>query len=151
MRIINLKDIEKTKREIKQSKKPILVKAQDDNFNRSILEYGKFDILVFPQTEKSAKDKAKQLDSGLNHVLAAIASKNKVSIGIDLDEIRKLEKKDKAKTLARLSQNIKICRKAKVKIILLNYKDKLDSFNLMISLGASTQQIYFSSQDLYSS
>jgi len=43
--MISTNNIEQAKRLIKNSKeKPILVKAQDDHFNRKILEYGKFDI-----------------------------------------------------------------------------------------------------------
>ena len=118
---------------------PIIIQAQNDEFNRKILDYGKFDILLFPDAEKR-KDKLKQLDSGLNHVLAKIAAKNKIAIGYDLEKIRSLEKKEKAIQLARLIQNIKILRKAKTKLALINYKEKKDAFDFLISLGAATQQ-----------
>ena len=142
MNVINTPDLEQAKKEIRKAERPTIIKAQDDNFNRKILEYGKFDILLFPQN-KIAKDKPKQLDSGLNNVLAEIAEKNKITIGFDLEELRKIEKKEKAKILARIKQDIKLCRKAKIKIVLLNYKDKIDSLNFLLSLGASTQQAYF--------
>lgn len=139
--MINTNNIEQAKREIKTTKeKPIIVKSQTKEFNRKILEYGKFNILLSIESSTEKKDKPKQLSSGLNHVLANIATKNNIAIGIDLEEIRKLEKKEKAIILARIKQNIKICRKAKTKIKLLNYKDKGDAIFLLISLGASTQQ-----------
>jgi len=138
--MINTLNIEQAKNEIKKTKeKPIIVLAQDDEFNRKILEYGKFDILLSPERGKR-KDSLKQMDSGLNHVLARIAAKNNVAIGIDMHEISKLEKKEKAKILGRIIQNIKICRKAKTKLKLLNYKDRIDALSFLLSIGASTSQ-----------
>ena len=139
--MINTNNIEQAKKLIKSSKeKSIIIKAQSLEFNRKILEYGKFHILLSIESSIEKKDKPKQLSSGLNHVLANIATKNNIAMGIDIREIRKLEKKEKAQRLARIKQNIKICRKAKTKIKLLNYKDKRDAIFLLISLGASTQQ-----------
>lgn len=138
--IINTQNLEEAKKQIKNAKSPIIVKAQNNEFNRKILEYGKFNILLSLETSKENKDTLKSLDSGLNHVLAKIASKNNISIGIDLNEIRNLDKKEKALRLARIKQNIEICKKVRTKIIFLNSKDKKDSLSLMLSLGASTQQ-----------
>jgi len=138
--MINATNIEQAKGLIKSSKeKPIIVQAQNDDFNRKILEYGKFDILLSPEAGKR-KRTLRNIDSGFNHVLAKIAEKNNVAIGINLAEISKLAKEEKAKRLERLIQNIKTCRKAGTKITLLNYKDKKDAFSFLISLGASTSQ-----------
>ena len=124
-----------------QNEKPIIVKSQTLEFNRAILEYGKFNVLLSPEKHsEKPKDKPKALDSGLNHVLAKIAAKNKIAVGIEIQEISNLEKKEKAQRLARIKQNIKICRKAKCQFAIINYKDKIDSFNFLLSLGASTQQ-----------
>lgn len=137
--IINEVNIEKTKQLLKKAEKPVIIAAQDDIFNRKMLEYGKFDLLLgLEKIER--KDKLKQLDSGFNHVLAAIAAKNKIEIGVDLNQIRKLDKKEKAKQLARIIQNIKISRKNKVNIRFFNFKEKKDVFSLMQNLGASSKQ-----------
>ncbi len=126
--MIDISNIEKAKKEIKNcSERPVVVKAQDDEFNRKILEYGNFDILL--------------LDSGLNHVLARIAARNKIAIGIDLNELRKLGKREKAIILGKIIQNIKICRKANAKFVILNFKDKRDASSFFISIGASTKQV----------
>lgn len=138
--MISTNNIERAKQSIKKEEHPIIIEAHDDNFNRKLLEYGKFDILLSPEKGQK-KDKPKFLDSGLNHILAKIASKNKIAIGINLKEISNLEKKEKSKRFARIKQNLKICRKAKTAIKLLNYKDKIDASNLLISLGASSQQV----------
>ena len=138
--MIDTTNIEQAKKLIKTSnEKPVIVLAQDDNFNRKILEYGKFDILL--SVERGNRQRTlRTIDSGLNHVLAEIAAKNKVSIGIDMGEIRTLQKEEKALRLEKIKQNIKICRKAKTKLVLLGYKDEKDAFAFLLSLGASTKQ-----------
>jgi len=138
--MIDTTNVEEAKRLIKMSKeKPVVVLAQNDEFNRKILEYGKFDILL--SVERGNRRRTlRTIDSGLNHVLAEIAAKNKVSIGIDMDELRALEKEERANRLEKIKQNIKICRKAKTKLVLLDYKDHKDAFAFLISLGASTKQ-----------
>ena len=127
------------KKAIESKENPIIVKAQSLEFNRKILEYGKFDILLGIESSSNA-DSLRNLDSGLNHILAKIAAKNNIAIGIDLEEINSLDKKQKAIRLSKIIQNIELCRKAKTKIRLLNYKDKRTAFSFLISLGASTQQ-----------
>ena len=144
--MITASNIEQAKKEIKAEKKPIIVKAQDDNFNRKILEYGKFHILLSPEAGKR-KNSVRQIDSGLNHVLAKIAAKNNIAIGIDISEIKKLTKQEKGEILAKIVQNIKICRKAKAKIKVINSEDKRNALSLLITLGASTKQAKEATQD----
>lgn len=141
--IISEKNAEKAKQLIKKStEKPLIVEAQDDAFNRSLLEYGKFDVLLSPEIDKK-RSSVRQENSGFNHVLAKIASKNNIAIGINLEEISKLPKKEKAERIAKLMQNIKIARKTKTKIVFINDKkiNKRMRVSLLLSLGASTQQI----------
>ncbi|MDP4039181.1 MAG: hypothetical protein Q8P57_01200 [Candidatus Pacearchaeota archaeon] len=137
--IIKTENIQQAIKEIRKSNdnKQIVVQAQDDNFNRKILEYGKFQVLLSPE-KGERKNKLRQIDSGLNHVLAKIAKKNNIAIGIDFKEIKKLPKKEKAQRLAKIIQNIKICRKTKTKLALQNRKE---NSLLILTLGASTQQI----------
>lgn len=139
--MISTNNLEQAKKEIKNAKKKlIIVKAQSLEFNRKILEHGNFNILASIEFSAKQKPHQKALDSGLNHVLAKIAAKNNISIGIYLKELRSLSKEQKALALAKIRQNIKICRKAKAKISLLNVKDKKDALSFLLSLGASTQQ-----------
>lgn len=137
--MINTSNFEEAKKLIKTENKPIIVLAQNDEFNRKILEYGKFDILLSIECGKR-HDKIRQSDSGLNEILARIAHNNKVSIGINLEEIRNLTSKEKAQALGRIKQNIKLCRKTKTQIKLLNYTNKRSAMALLLSLGSSTQQ-----------
>ncbi len=137
--IISEQNIEKAKQLIKKANPPIIIQAQDDKYNRKLLEYGKFQILLSPESGLR-KDKLKTLDSGLNHVLAKIATKNKIAIGINLKEISKLSKTEKAIQLARIKQNIQICKKAKTLIKIINPENKKQAQSFLLSLGASTQQ-----------
>ena len=141
--ILSASSVEEAKKVIKKAieekDKLIILRAGDNEFNRKMLEYGRFDILLSVESGVR-KDSLKQLDSGLNHVLAEIAAKNNIAVGVDMEEIRKLKKKDKAICLARISQNISLCRKTKTKIKIVNIIDKLNSFSLLLSLGASTMQ-----------
>lgn len=137
--MINNLKIEEVKRLIKKEEIPKIILAQNDEFNRKILEYGNFHILL--SIEKGNRNnKIRQTDSGLNNILAKIAKNKEVAIGIDLEEIRSLEPKQKAERLSKIIQNIKICRKSKTKIaIKIGSLQKAKEF--LIGMGASTEQI----------
>jgi RNase P/RNase MRP subunit p30 len=138
--MINTTDIEQARKLIRKEAKPIIIQAQDLEFNRKILESGGFDILLSPEKYGYSRS-TKKSNSGLNNVLAAIASKNKISIGIDLDEIRNLSKKEKAQRLAKIRVNLRICRKEKTPIKIVNYQDEISAKSLFQTLGASTEQL----------
>ena len=127
--------------------KKIAVFGRDNTFNRRILETCKIDILISPERDLTheRKDTLKQRDSGLNHVVAKIATKNKIQVAIDFDEIKNTKDQKQLSTrLARIIQNIKICRRAKTKMIILNLNGKAtkqDIQALGFSLGMSSQQV----------
>jgi len=84
----------------------------DDELNRKILEKEDINFLVILQCGR--KDRLKQHDSGFNQVMARIAKKNNIVIGICLDEIVNSTGKEKADILARIKQNISLCSKNKL-------------------------------------
>ena len=115
----------------KQGKKAIIIGKSID-FNRIILENKKTNMLILSHENK--KDKLKQRDSGLNHVLCKLAKQNSITLAFDLNELKKQhEKKSKALILARMLQNIKLIKKAKNKFKLLNYNNKNQAFSLLLS------------------
>ena len=121
--LINENDFMKARREIRKSnRKKIIFSGSNDELNRKILEKEKIDTLLLNQFGRT--DKAKQRNSGLNHVLAKIASKKNVSIGINFDEIIESGKKRKAGILGRVVQNVKICNKNKLKMKFVSLKNK---------------------------
>lgn len=128
----------------------IAIIGGENSFNRRVLETLKINFLVSPEREIPEKrifkkDTLKQRDSGLNHVLAKIAKEKNISITIDFNEIKNIkDKKAKALRLSRIIQNIKICRKAKCKILIIDFENKtpkkeLEAFGF--SLGMSSQQV----------
>lgn len=121
--VIKEKNFERARKEIKQNQgKLIIFSNEDEELNRKILEKENINILLLNQSNK--KDKLKQRDSGFNHVLAKIAKSKNVTIGINLDEILNSDKKNKAKILGRIRQNIKICNKNKLKMMFFSEKEK---------------------------
>jgi|TARA_Y100000310_G_scaffold333256_1_gene410438 ribonuclease P/MRP protein subunit RPP1 len=115
--IINEKTFEKARKKIRDSaknKETIVFTSNDDDLNRKILEKEKINILLINQ--EGRKDFQKQRNSGFNQVLAKIAKKNKIKIGINLDEIIESEQKEKIEMIARIKQNIKLCNKSKLKM-----------------------------------
>jgi ribonuclease P/MRP protein subunit RPP1 len=136
----NLNQARKQIQELKKQKKQIIVQAQDDEFNRKILENKDVDIFLSPESHNK-KDRLKQRDSGLNEILCKLATKNNIKIGINLKEIQKLSKQDKAIILARIIQNIKLCKRTKTQIIIYpKPKNKQGISSLFLTLKASTQQ-----------
>ncbi|MFA5992610.1 MAG: hypothetical protein WC796_02820 [Candidatus Pacearchaeota archaeon] len=129
------KEIEKNAK----SGKKIVLAAGDDEVNRKMLESAKVDYILGLENG-IRKDKLKQRDSGFNQVLAKIAHENNVALGIDFSEISKLKDKEFSMYAGRLMQNIKLCNKYKVKMVLFNYsgKNRHDLMAFLLSLGMST-------------
>src|SRR3989344_3229053 len=136
MTLITTSNLEEAKRLIKKSSSPVAVRSQNDIFDRAILEYGKFDILLLSLHTKK-NDKPKQLDAGISPVIARIASKNKVSLAIDLNDLRPLSPLEQSRALARIAFIIPMLRKASVPLKLLNARDPRGAEALLRVLGAS--------------
>ncbi len=132
------KQIQKLKKENKNEE--IIVKAHDEDFNRKILENENVNVLLSPELH-NRKDKLKQRDSGLNEILCRIAKNNNIKIGIDIDEIKKLDKKQKSKVIARIAQNISLCKKTGAELVVFpkNKYKKQDIMGFLQSLKSSTQ------------
>lgn len=137
-------NFEQARKLINQNKDKRIIFSGDDETNRKILEKEKIDVLLLPQSEK--KDFHKQRNSGFNQVLAKLAKKKEVIIGIDFDEIIKSEGKERARIIARVMQNAGLCKKAKLKIefICAEYKiSKNDLISFGLTLGMPTWMIRF--------
>ena len=143
--LITENNFDKAKKFIKENKsKKIIFSSDDDEMNRKILDKENINVLLIDQAGR--KDFQKQRNSGLNHVLAKMAKKKNITIGVNLDEIILSEGKEKAKILARISQNIKICNKNKLKmeIIALDKKNDRNVYDLRalnLVLGMPTNMI----------
>lgn len=90
----------------------------DENTNNKALENKKTDILVSPE-RNAKKDNLHFRDSGLNQVLCKLAADNKVAIGFNLSDL--LNSKERNVLLGRMRQNVELCRKYKIKMVLASF------------------------------
>lgn len=139
----NLQEIRYTIQKLKKDNpdEEIIVRAIDFESNRKILEIKGVDVLLSPELH-NRKDKLKERDSGMNEFLFKLARKNNIKIGIDMDEIRKLDKRNKAIVLSRVRLNIKLAKKANA--ILVFYPEstnKNDLLSFVTTMKGSTEQV----------
>lgn len=129
--LVKENSFEKAREKIKESKEKIVVfSSDDDELNRKVLEKESIDVLLLNQLHR--KDYQKQRNSGFNQVMAKLAKKNNVTIGINLDEILNSTGKEKSDILARVRQNIKLCNKNKLKMKFFAFKkeNQRDAYDL---------------------
>ena len=146
--MINTKNINEARKQIqklKKENKEVMVYAQGDEFNRKILENKDVDIIIGLEFDR--KDKLKQRNSGLNEVLCKLAGKNNIKIAIDIDRLKKIDKKEKSIIISRIIQNIKLCRRANANIILYPIQKKQNSVSFFLVLKGSTKQTKLFSQE----
>tara|TARA_Y100000034_G_C6708175_1_gene312677 strand:- start:240 stop:671 length:432 start_codon:yes stop_codon:yes gene_type:complete len=136
--IISETTFEKARKKIRETEGEIIFTSDNDDLNRKILEKEKITVLLINQ--KNRKDFSKQRDSGFNQVLAKLAKKNDITIGINLDEILEAKPSEKAKIIARVKQNIMLCKKNGLIMRFVSYlkRDNYDIKALGMSLGMPT-------------
>ncbi len=140
--LITETNFDKVRKLIKENKdKEIIFSSDDDELNRKILEKEEIKILLLNMEKR--KDFQKQRNSGLNQVLAKLAKKKDIIIGINLDEIINSESKQKARILARISQNVELCNKNKLKMKFIgkNQRNIYDLKALGLVLGMPTSMV----------
>jgi len=143
--MINTTNLNQTRKQIQKLKgegKMVIVRAQDNEFNRKMFESLDVDVVVGLEVH-DRKDYLKQRDSGLNEILCRLAKKNDIKIGIELKKVVKLGSKGKALVLSRIIQNIRLCRRTDVKVVIMDSESfgKQELSGFLISLGASTKQV----------
>jgi len=110
----------------------IITKASGKS--RQILERGKADI-IYDFEKSSREDYIHHRASGLNQVLCKLARKNNVAVGFSVSSI--LNSKQKPMLLGRIKQNIKLCRKYRVRMIIGSFSSdpyEMRSLHDLISL-----------------
>jgi RNase P/RNase MRP subunit p30 len=139
-------NFDKARKQINENKgKIIIFSSNDDELNRKILEKENINILLINQKER--KDFQKQRNSGFNQVLAKIAKKKGIVIGINFDELIKSETKEKSEIIARIRQNVKICNKNKVKMKFISKSSKRNTIDLQ-ALGLTFGMPTWMTKDL---
>jgi len=136
IKIITQTEFNKLKNEVKlNSDKEIIFSSNDDELNRKIIE--KLPVNVLLINVSGRKDYQKQRNSGFNQVMAKVLKKKNIVLGINFDEILECKSlKEKAEILARIRQNVFLCKKnnVKMKFVFLNDKNSRNIYDLK-SLG----------------
>jgi RNase P/RNase MRP subunit p30 len=138
----NFESVRKKIIEANKNKEKIIFLSNNDELNRKVIEKLEIDVLLINLFKR--RDFSKQRNSGFNSVLAKIAKKKKIKIGINLDEILDSNKKEKAEILGRIRQNIKICNKYKIKMEFFSIKKNINLYDLKslgLVLGMPTEMI----------
>jgi len=108
----NAKDLRK-----KVNKEFGLVVVQGSKLNRDVVSYRKVDILLCPHSGV-LRDYLHSRNSGLNDVLCKLAKKNDVAVGFSFSEVLNAEGLERSLIIGRMMQNVSLCRKFKVPIVL---------------------------------
>ena len=96
----------------------VIVKSSDAD--RRIFEKSRAD-LIFEFEGSERKDFIHHKASGLNQVLCKLASKRKISIGFSFSSLLNASNYRRAQIIGRMMQNIKLCRKYKVKTVIASF------------------------------
>lgn len=88
----------------------LLVRGSDLNLNRKAVQTKEVDILTHPEFNRK--------DSGFNHTMAKLATKNNVAIEINFREILLSSKNTRSHIMHKISENVRLCKKYKTPIII---------------------------------
>ncbi|MBT3323553.1 hypothetical protein HN681_04465 [archaeon] len=95
--------------------KLIVIRGKNDDFNRKVLSSKHVDLLLDPHLG-NRNDFMHHRNSGLNQVLCKLARDNNIAIGFSFSSV--LRSKEKGKYIGRMMQNIRLCRKYKVRMVI---------------------------------
>jgi len=133
--LITANNIKELRKKIDSANNLIVVKGNSDEINRAALENKRTDILLSPEYGRE-KDFIHFRNSGLNQVLCKLANKNKIAIGFNFSDLINAEKKEII--LGKMMQNVILCRKYKVKIVIgsfANKKNEIKNRSELMSFG----------------
>jgi len=140
--IITQTEFNKLKNEVKlNSDKQIIFLSNDDELNRKVIE--KLPVQILLVNLSGRKDFQKQRNSGFNQVMAKVMKKKNIIFGINFDEIVECKSlKEKAEILARIRQNVFLCKKnnIKMKFVILDKKNETKGKAFSSSAEASSNE-----------
>ena len=129
---------------IKINSKLIIAKSSDKD--RFLIESRKVK-LIYGFEELGRKDYLHQRASGLNHIMCGLAKKNNITIGFSYSSLLNNDANSPV-LIGRMAQNIKLCRKYKVKTIIgsfaenpFNLRAPHDLFNLFKIFGMDERNV----------
>lgn len=119
--LITAKNSSELRKKIDSKQGLRIIRGGNDEINRTALENKRTDILLGPEYNRE-KDFIHFRNSGLNHILCHLAKKNEAAIGFNFSDL--MNSRNKEIVLGRMMQNVFLCRKFKVKMILGSFATK---------------------------
>ncbi len=129
---------------IVNAKKFTIVEGISEEKNRKAVENKQVDILLAPE-RVGKKDRLNQRDSGLNDVLCKFARDNDIAIGFSFSDV--LNSKYRAILLGRMMQNVRLCRKYKVRMVLGSFAKNVWEMRAPNDLSAFGQVLGMTSKE----
>lgn len=118
---VNFTDIAKLKSGLKLScSKRIFKSSQKD---RNLIESRKADV-IFEFEQDTKKDSMHFRSSGMNHIIAKLMKEKNVSYGLSFSQLLNKTREEQARLIGRIMQNIRLCRKYKVNVVLGSFARK---------------------------
>ncbi|MDP3916678.1 MAG: RNase P subunit p30 family protein [Nanoarchaeota archaeon] len=103
------------------SKKEINIKeGNTEDKNRNYFSDKSVDIVMNPEI-KTDRDKIHYRKSGMNQVFAKLAKEKDIAVGFGFSFILNADSIKRSEILGKMRQNVRICRKAKCKMIVCSY------------------------------
>ena len=109
--LVNQKNMNKAM----QKSRLLAVKSSDKDM--FFIESKKINV-IYGFEEISSRDYLHQRASGLNHIICELAEKNDVAVGFSYSSLFNKNNEVTALSIGRMMQNIKLCGKYKVKIVI---------------------------------
>ncbi|MFH1637540.1 MAG: RNase P subunit p30 family protein [Candidatus Woesearchaeota archaeon] len=116
---------------VRPSKELVIVQGMENN--RSIVENRHVDILLDPD-KFCRKDKLHHRSSGLDDVICKFAKRKNIAVGFSFSSFLYVE--DISVKLGRLMQNIRFCRKFKVKMVIGSFASNSQELRGMEDMAA---------------
>lgn len=101
-----------------------LIFCESSEKNRWLVEKNR-NFILYNLEYQQKNDFIHHRNSGLNHILCSFACENNVRIGISFSSLVHAHKKTKSVLIGRISQNIKLCRKYKVQLVLSSFANSV--------------------------
>ena len=140
---------------IKAKKLTNLVIYKSTGNDRQVIEKSKQSI-VFGLETIAVRDSMHYRNSGLNQILCKLANKNNIIIGFSFSSLLNTDGKLRSQILGRMMQNIRLCRKYKVKTAIASFAEKPydmrpcpDLKSVLISLGMHPAEASDSLENMY--
>lgn len=108
-------DVIKLKSKLKLSCSKRIYRS-DFKKDRNLIESKKAD-LIYDFEQASKKDSMHFRSSGLNQVLLKLMKEKNVSYGLNFSQVLNASKQEQPKIIGRIMQNIRLCRKYKVPVV----------------------------------